>query len=149
MKGTLPRRRERCSDIQCVPGVSHSPGCQALFQGSAGIQAIQGASRRWRAKEREGLGNWKLEERWEVREHGKQLSFSFHSLYSIEKEVVYSVESMQWKRRLYDRARDDARNCRWKLIGPTRMERGRAALSQEYWLEARCLEPVCHTVCTF
>ncbi len=31
MKGIQPTGQERCSDIQCVPGVSHSPGCQLYF----------------------------------------------------------------------------------------------------------------------
>lgn len=49
---------------------------------------------------------------------------------------------MQETKIVCDRTRDDAGNCIWKVIGPTHMERGRAALSQEYWLEACFLEPL-------
>lgn len=59
MKGILHGGPERCSDIQCVLGVSHSPDCQLYFIRALQVYRViqEGDGDGWRARDRQGRDN--------------------------------------------------------------------------------------------
>lgn len=141
-RNSAQRPRKVLSYSVC-PRCSHSPGCQLYFIRALQVcGVIQDGSHRWRATE---WGRDVTSARLERGERTWQTTLIPQSL--LDSQCRKWVESMQWKWRVYDGARDDAGNCSWKPIGSAHVERGRAALSQEYWLEARCLQPLSAILC--
>lgn len=109
----------------------------------------QDAGHRWTEIDggREG-GRLQVKDCWEERgEKPWQTTLEPASLLDCVESEQRPCSKREW---VYDRARDDAGNCSWKLIHPAHVERGRAALSQGLSIGSS-LPPAaaCHTVCAF